>query len=256
MDDSTSSPSEDPATVSSCRSFWGDPNYGARLSRDVLDRAATAPSAGPSDPDFYALTGEDVEKEFSEASAPIREAADPLATWMREQPARGSDADLDAFEDAWAGLASACAPSSEAAAWVGGDGEAGTKPAALVCADVFDTPSTLTIFHNANVLTSNMFKLVGRSAMTVPEDRIDEVQATRDLLEEQIDVVDDDAVREALTDIQQPFTDALHGDLYSDGLQEPLDRLGPACTDAGYFVSPSDDDSQHDGDDSQHDGLV
>src|SRR5699024_8305516 len=108
------------------------------------------------------------------------------------------------------------------------------KPATLVCAQTFDTPGTLTHFANANVLTSNMFKLVGRAPQTVPADRMDEVQATADLLTSQIDAVDDAGVHAALEAVRAPFLDALDGDTWSEGLQEPLTELTAACDAAGY----------------------
>ena len=99
---------------------------------------------------------------------------------------------------------------------------------------MFDTPQTLTHFANANVLTSNMFQLVGRAPRTVPADRRDDVEATAQQLDAEIDAVDDDAVRAALAEVRAPFADALDGDLHSDGLQQPLEKLGAACGDAGY----------------------
>src|SRR5699024_7873668 len=141
---------------------------------------------------------------------------------------------------------------SEAAAWTAAPGEEGTKPAALVCAEVFDTPGTLTHFANANVLTSNMFGLVGRLPQEVPGDRMDQVQATADLLTAQIDAVDDPEVGAALESVRTPFTDALEGDTWSEGLQEPLTELGVACDAAGYASPeqgeiPGDDPEDDDG---------
>lgn len=224
----------DPSLTSACEEFWGDPDYRAPLSRDVLDRAATAPEAGPSDPFFYAMTGDDIDQVFDSAPESAQTAGAALSDWFRTQPEQGTDADLDAFEDAWEGVASACSDTSAAAAWALEPGEDGSKPAALSCADVFDTPGTLTHFGNANVLTSNMFKLVGLSARTVPSDRMDDVRATADLLAAEIAAVDDDAVREALTAVRAPFQDAVDGDLASDGLNDPLTELGTACEAAGY----------------------
>ncbi|WP_253705409.1 hypothetical protein [Brachybacterium sp. P6-10-X1] len=224
----------EPELAAACQQFWGDPDYTAPLSRVVLDRAATAPEAGPSDPFFYATTGDEVETTFAEAPADAQAAATDLADWFRSEPERGPDADLDAFAAAWDGVAGACADSSLAATWALGPGEDGTKPAALTCADVFDTPGTLTHFANANVLTSNMFKLVGRAPRTVPADRMEDVQDTADLLSTEIAAVDDEAVREALIQVRAPFQDALDGDTWSEGLQDPLTELSTACDAAGY----------------------
>jgi hypothetical protein len=237
-------PTTDPAAEAACQTLWGDPDYTQPLSRDVLDRAATAPSSGPGDPLFYSMTGDDVERAFEQAPDDLQESAGAVATWLREEPAEGADADLDALRDAWTDLATACAPLSAAALWQSGSGEDGTKPAALVCADVYDTPQTFTHFANANVLTSNMFKLVGRVPQTVPSDRMEDVSATREYLDQEIAAVDDQDVAAALEEIRAPFTAAEDGDLDSPGLQEPLDRLGTACSAVGYYVPGVDDDSE------------
>lgn len=236
---SSAPPSAEAASADACATFWGDPTYATPLSRDVLDRAATAAANGPDDPAFYAMTGDDIDAGFAHADSGTRDAAQPLAAWMREQPRRGQDADMDAFVSSWRDLAAACAPHSAAATWASGAGETGTKPSALVCADIVDTPSTLTVFANANVLTSNLFKLVGRAPRTVPADRMAEVRAADQLLTEEIGAAEPGAVRDSLEDVRAPLRDALKGDLHSDGLQGPLDRLADACTDADYFVPPS-----------------
>ncbi|MBP2410745.1 hypothetical protein [Brachybacterium fresconis] len=251
----TDASTAEPELADACRTFWGDPDYTAPLSRVVLDRAATAPEAGPSDPYFYATTGDEIEMTFAEASADAQAAATDLAGWFRSEPEQGQDADLDAFAAAWDAVAASCAGSSAAASWALHPGDDGTKPAALTCADVFDTPGTLTHFANANVLTSNMFKLVGLSPRTVPADRMEDVQDTSDLLAAEIAAVDDDAVRTALTEVRAPFQDALAGDLRSDGLRGPLTDLGTACEAAGY-ASPELDET--DGGETAEDseGLV
>lgn len=236
----------EPAAQQACVAFWGDPDYQAPVSRDVLDRAATAQENGASDPLFYAFTGDDVEAAFEQAPTELQEKAAPVAEWFRTDAASGEDADLDSLHSAMEDLAEGCAPVSPAAAWFVAPGEDGTKPAALTCADVFDTPGTFTVFENANVLTSNMFKLVGRTAQTVPEDRMDDVRATQDLLDAQIAAVDDDGVRDALEEVRAPLDDAVDGDLSSPGLQEPLEDLGAACGEVGYDAgfgesAPSDD---------------
>lgn len=246
----TASAAADPALAAACGEFWGDPDYTAPLSRVVLDRAATAPEVGPSDPFFYAMTGDDVDAAFADAPEGARTAATDLAEWFRTQPERGQDADLDSFRTAWQGLATQCAEVSAAASFAAQPEQDTAKPAALVCADVYDTPGTLTHFANANVLTSNMFKLVGLSAQQVPGDRLEDVQATADLLGREIDRVDDDAVRAALEQVQAPFQQALEGDMWSEGLRDPLAELGTACDSAGYSApetgelddEPTDDD--------------
>ena len=245
----------DPAVVEACTTFWGDPDYTRPLSRDVLDRAGTASENGASDPMFYALTGDDVDAAFSGAPAELQGSANAVAEWFRTEAAQGAEGDLEALRTAMDGLAQGCAPVSDAAAWFHAPGEDGTKPAALTCADIFDTPSTFTVFGNANVLTSNMFKLVGRTPQTVPEDEMDQVEATLARLDQEIAAVDDDGVREALTAVRGPFADAVAGDLGSPGLQEPLEQLGGACGAVGYDagVGAQEQDEQ---DDEDGEGLV
>lgn len=250
----------DPALAASCGEFWGDPEYVAPLSRVVLDRAGTAAQIGPSDPFFYAMTGDDIDAAFDDAPEGAVTAAATLSDWFRTQPEAGTDADLGDFRTAWQQVAGACAEVSAAAAWAVEPGPDGTKPATLVCADVFDTPGTLTHFANANVLTSNMFKLVGLSPRAVPADRTEDVQATADLLSAQIDAVDDPEVAAALQTVRAPFTDALDGDTWSEGLRDPLTELGAACETAGY-ASPEPgeiDDAESDDTESDEDdgGLV
>lgn len=253
---STQAAPEDPALEGACTAFWGDPEYTAPLSRDVLDRAGTVPQAGPSDPFFYAMTGDDVDAAFEGAGEDARAAATQLSDWFRTQPERGEDADGDAFVSAWEGVAGACADVSPAASWALEQGEPGTKPSALVCADIFDTPGTLTHFGNANVLTSNMFKLVGLSGQQVPQDRMDDVQATADLLAEEIDAADDEAVRAALKEIRAPFQEALDGDTSSPGLRDPLADLGAACTDVGYQAPDMAEHEQQEQGEGDDGGLV
>lgn len=237
----------DPALEAACADFWGDPTYRTPLSRDVLDRAATAPEVGAEDPFFYAITGDDIEDAFTDVTGDGAEAAAKLADWFRTEPEKGKDADREAFRAAWDGVAAACSSTSVAAAWAHEPGEDGTKPAALVCADIIDTPGTLTHFANANVLTSNMFDLVGRVPQSVPADRMDDVRATDELLAREAAAVDDPAVAEAIGPIRQPFQDAIGGDMYSDGLQGPLDELAVACGAAGYEFEPSTQDDEDGG---------
>ncbi|MGP5126684.1 hypothetical protein ACTXKL_09120 [Brachybacterium tyrofermentans] len=247
--------SADPALAEACAEFWGDPDYRSPQSRVVLDRAATAPQAGPSDPFFYAITGDDIDATFEQATGEAQDAVAALSDWFRTEPEKGAEADVESFQEVWRGLAGVCASSSAAAAWTLEAGDDGTKPAALVCADVFDTPGTLTRFANANVLTSNMFKLVGRSPQTVPSDRMEDVQATDDLLAAEIAAVDDAGVRGALTAVRAPFQDALEGDTSSDGLQEPLEGLGAACNAAGYS-SPDSGEIDNGDPAAEDEGLV
>ncbi|WP_241237290.1 hypothetical protein [Brachybacterium saurashtrense] len=236
----------DPALAAACTDFWGDPDYTAPLSRIVLDRAATAPEAGPSDPFFYSMTGDDVEETFAGAGEGAQQRSAALAEWFRTEPERGAEADVDAFRAAWEDVATLCREQSAAAQWALGPGPEHTKPSALVCADVFDTPGTLTHFGNANVLTSNMFKLVGLSPRAVPAGHEEELRATSELLAAEAAAADSVDVRDALAQVRAPFEDALAGDDWSGGLRDPLGRLGEACEAAGYAapgVGEMDDSS-------------
>ncbi|WP_227873062.1 hypothetical protein [Brachybacterium ginsengisoli] len=248
----TQEPQADPALQAACTTFWGDPDYVDPLSRTVLARAASAAEAGPDDPDFFALMGDDIEGAFEGAPSAAQQSAETLAQWFRTEPERGADADLEAFRTAWHGVAGDCREVSPAALWALAPGEDGTKPAALVCADVFDTPGTLTHFANANVLTSNMFKLVGLQPREVPVDRQEDVQDTADLLAVEINAVDDDAVGAALEQVRAPFADALAGDIRSEGLSGPLTELGTACEAAGYSSPDAGeiDDRNHENDEA------
>lgn len=234
----------DAGSEASCLDFWGDPDYQDTVSRTVLDRAATARAEGADDPMFYALTGDDVDAVFEQAQGDVDAAASELAGWFRSEPERGQEADLDAFVGAWESLAAACAPASQAALWASGQGEDGTKPGALVCADITDTPSTLNVYANANVLTSNMFDVVGLYPRTVGEDQMDLVRGTDEILAREIAAVDDDAVRSALEEIRVPFRNAIDGDRNSPGLQESMRTFGDACGAAGYDIPPMTESGQ------------
>lgn len=239
-----SAPPLDPASETACLDFWGDPDYQDTVSRTVLDRAATARAEGADDPMFYALTGDDVDAVFEQAQGPVDEAATELGEWFRTEPERGEDADLDAFVGAWESLAAVCAPASQAALWAAGQGEDGTKPGALVCADIADTPSTLNVYANANVLTSNMFDVVGLYPRTVGEDQMDLVRGTDEILAREIAAVDDEAVRAALEEMRVPFRNAIDGDRNSPGLQETMRTFGDACGAAGYDIPPMTESGQ------------
>lgn len=249
--------SGDPALAAACGEFWGDPEYTDPLSRLVLDRAGTAAENGASDPLFYAMTGDDIDLVFEDAPTAVQDQVAPLAEWFRSEPEKGEAVDMAAFEAAWAGTARACESTSDAASWVlqpSPTGREGTKPAALVCADVFDTPSTLTPFANANVLTSNMFTLVGLSPRHVPAEGMDLVRATDEWLTAQISAADDEAVAAALEEVRAPFVDAIEGDAWSEGLQEPLESLSAACDAAGYAAPGPMGAEEFDADEGE--GLV
>src|SRR5699024_8653635 len=103
------------ALSTACATFWGDPEYVDPLSRTVLAQAASAPEVGPTDPSFYALTGDEVDAAFEEAPAQTRQSAGALSDWFRTEPERGAEADLDAFRSAYEGVADSCRETSAAA---------------------------------------------------------------------------------------------------------------------------------------------
>lgn len=236
----------DPETARACQAFWGEPDYRTRLVRDVLDRIATASEGGAGDPYFYSLTAEDITEMFERAPEELRAAADDLAAWFGEQAPQG--ADPASARPLLEGVARACADVSISAQWfLTPDGDPGTKPSALVCADVFDTPSTYTQFANANVLTSNMFALVGLTGRTVPADRMDDVEWTADRLTREAELADDDAVAEGLIAVRAPFDRALGGDMNPGGLQQPLEQLADACGAVGYDANVTPPEGDGDG---------
>lgn len=196
--------------------------------------AASVRQVGAEDPAFFTSVSGTIEQTFAEASPEVREAASGLGSWFTAESAKGEGADLEAFAAAYAGVASACAPTSVAAAWHVEPGADGTKPAALVCAEIAVQPQTLSHFHNANTLTSNMFDLVGLAPRQVRPADIEQITATNALLETQRVAVDDDGVRVAIAEVQRPFQEAIDGDLASPGLRDPLGTLGVACDAAGY----------------------
>lgn len=226
----------DPATEHACHQFFGDPDFAAPAGNEVLAMGANALEEGDSDPEFFASAGQNVKDSFAESQNPsVQEKAAAVAEWFEREPARGADADLDALKGAYHDLAASCAPASVGAAWESGQkSDEGTKPAALVCSHMAIQPQTFTHFRNSNVLTSNMFKLVGLSPRTVKKSDMDAVEQTNALLEEQKRLVDDEGVRSAVAELQTPFQNAMNGDRQSPGLREPLTEFGKACDAAGF----------------------
>lgn len=225
-----------PATEYECQQFFGDPDFAAPAANDILAMGASSLTQGASDPEFFAGTADTVTQAFAESeSASVKNAAEDLAEWFRSEPAKGENANLDSLESAYRELAKQCAPASVGAAWESGElNEDGTKPATLVCSQITIQPQTFTHYRNPNVLTSNMFYIVGLYPRTVVPEDLETVKNTLAQLEEQARLVDDDAVREALIEVEQPFRDALDGDMNSPGLREPLTKFGQACDAAGF----------------------
>lgn len=225
-----------PATEYACQQFFGDPDFSAPAANEILAMGANALEEGARDPEFFASNAQSVNEVFAEAeSSAVKEAAAGVAQWFTSEPAKGEKADLDALEASYRSLANECAPVSVGAAWESGTrSEAGTKPAALVCSHMAIQPQTFTHFRNSNVLTSNMFKLVGLGPKNVEKKNLDRVEQTNALLEEQKKLVDDPAVRDAIGALQKPFQDALDGDRESSGLKKPLVEFGQACDAAGF----------------------
>lgn len=240
-------PTLDAGSKAACLTIFGDPDYKAPLIRTVLDRAATALTEGADDPGFYAMTGDDLTTAVSGVGGEVSHAAGDLTAWFRDEAAKGGDADLDLFAQRYTALADACAPVSDAATWIAHPGPDGTKPAVLVCASITDTPSTLNVYRNANVLTSNMFYVAGLYPRTVTDDQMDQVRGTDELLAREIAAVDDDGVRAALEEIRAPFQAALDGRRHSPGLQKPMETFGRACKAVGYDIPPMTESGQDDG---------
>lgn len=237
-------PSADPSRTTACTRFFGDADYHEVPAWRVLEGAAviagtagTGPSdGGPSDGSPATAVASEVETSFADAPEDTREAASDVATWLRTAPASGQHADLDTFAVAWQGLAESCTPDSTAATWTAGHGQQGAKPAALVCAETFTAPSTLSVFADRDQVVPHLTAIAGASPQTVPASAATEVAEASDLLTAQSVAVDDPAVAAALREVRTPFQDALQGDLDSPGLHDPLTELGAACTAAGYDV--------------------
>lgn len=231
-------PSTDPSRTAACTRFFGDADYHEAPAWRVLEGAAaiTSTDDGPSDGSPATAVASGVETAFADAPEDTREAAADVATWLRTAPAPGEHADLDAFAVTWQGLAESCTPDSAAATWAAGHGQQGAKPAALVCAEVFTAPSTLSVFADREQVALHLTSIAGASPQAVPTSAATEVAEASDLLTAQSVAVDDPAVAAALREVRTPFQDALQGDLDSPGLHDPLTELGAACTAAGYDV--------------------
>jgi len=232
-------PSTDPSRTTACTRFFGDADYHEAPAWRVLEGAAViagTAGAGPSDGSPATAVASEVETAFADAPEDTREAAGAVATWLRTAPAPGEHADLDAFAGTWQGLAESCTPDSTAATWTAGHGQQGAKPAALVCAETFTAPSTLSVFADRDQVVPHLTAIAGASPQAVPVSAATEVAEASDLLTAQSVAVDDPAVAAALREVRTPFQDALQGDLDSPGLHDPLTELGAACTAAGYDV--------------------
>lgn len=223
-------------TSSSCQTFFGDDvNYQYSLSIDVLANAGSAKYDNIQDPDLFDITAESMEELFVKTK--IEEQSDELVSWLKNEAIKGKDTDLTAFESAFVNVAAECSDYSVAAEWIAFDktDEEGTKPAVLVCSEIFNTPMTLKVYYNQNVLTSNMFKDAGLHPRDMSNTDKEQLERTRDYLTEQAELVDNEAVREGLLNIRKPYDNALdNGNYWSDGLDTLLDPLEDACIASGY----------------------
>lgn len=246
-------PTLNAATTHACTAFFGDPDYSAPGVDGVLAAGASALEIGGTNQMLFDQAAEDVRTTFAQSSPGVRAAADGVVTWLATEPAKGKDANVSALKKDLEDLATQCAPASTGATWMSPTAakKDGTKPAALVCADIAARPQLLTHFGNGNVMTSNMFRLVGLSPRTVKKKDMEAVSATLELLRAERKAVDDPGVAKALDGIAKPFADAEAGERNSAGLRAPLAEFGAACDAAGYGGAvdvPSDEqDDTHEG---------
>ena len=225
-------------TSAACQDFFGDDkNYQYSLSSDLLSNAGSAKYDNMKDPGLFAITSESMDELFKETK--VEENSKSLIEWLKNEAVKGSDADLGLFEEEYKKLADGCSDYSVAADWVNVDesNKPGSKPAGLVCSEIFATPMTLKVYYNQNVLTSNMFKDAGLYPKDMSSSDSEQLKRTQAYLTEQSEMVDDDAVRNGLLNIRKPYDDALNeGDYWSDGMDELLKPLENACINSGYDV--------------------
>lgn len=225
-------------TASSCQSFFGDDvNYQYSPSIEILANAGSAKYDNMKDPELFNITVENIEGLFENTE--VEGQFDELLNWLKNEAVKGSEADLELFEERYKNLAESCSDYSVAADWVNVDesNKPGSKPAGLVCSEIFATPMTLKVYYNQNVLTSNMFKDAGLYPKDMSSSDAEQLKRTQAYLTEQSEMVDDDAVRNGLLNIRKPYDDALNqGDYWSDGMNELLKPLENACIDSGYDV--------------------
>lgn len=223
-------------TNASCQSFFGDDNnYQYSLSIDVLANAGSAKYDNIKDPALFEYTTESIDELF--INTKIEEQSDKLVNWLQNEAIKGNEADLTLFESAFVNVAADCSEYSTAADWIAFDksDEKGTKPAALVCSEIFNTPMTLKVYFNQNVLTSNMFKDAGLYPRDMSNADSGQLERTRSYLSEQSELVDDPEVKEGLLNIRKPYDNALdNGNYWSEGLKELIVPLEDACIASGY----------------------
>ncbi len=227
-------PEADPATEYACTQFFGDPDYVSPEYFQVIGMGASALEIGGTNEYLFQSAAEELRGTFEESTDDVKGAADKVAEWIENESSRGKDADIEGFKGELENLASACAPMSVHATWASGAGEKGKKPAKLVCAELATKPQLFTEYRNGNVFTSNSFKAVGFYGKHVPESDLPKVQNLNDLLQNEIDNVDDEGVKNALIEVQKPFRSVLDGDRDSSGSRKKLDGFGTACEAAGY----------------------
>lgn len=227
-------PKTDPATEYACTQFFGDPDYVSPEYFQAIAMGASALEIGGTNEYLFQSAAEELRGTFEESTEDVKGAADAVADWIETESAKGKDADTDAFKGALEGLASACAPMSVHATWASGGGEKGKKPAKLVCAELATKPQLFTEYRNGNVFTSNSFDAVGFYGKYVTEKKRPYVENLNAILQEDIDNVDDEGVKNALIEVQKPFLSVLEGNPDSSGSRKKLDGFGAACEAAGY----------------------
>lgn len=240
----SSTATEDPATKAACLDFFGDPDYLSPKAYEILGLAGSVAESTDGDTQFFASGADTLRTVFQDADDSVRTDVEPLMAWFQDEAPKGSKADMGAFADAYRGVAAACSGYSQAAAFDADPANSGKKPAKLVCSELSTKPQTLGVFGTANVLPSEMFRVVGLSPRTVSADDMDTVKRVNDYLEQQKRAVDDEGVAAAIGEIQKPFTAALDGDMDSPGLRDAMDQFGSACSSAGFSGASDVTDSE------------
>lgn len=201
----------DERLLATCSSFFEDPDYSASLFFEVQASADGEAS--------------DLDRDVAQRVRDLDPDLDVLDTVARGAVGEVPGEDLNA---ALTSLADMCgAAGNETAQHAMGTDTPKTKPASMVCADVLSRPQTLGAFGNANVVPSNLFKVVGLGPAWVGD--LDLAGAVHAELSSQMDASADPHLSELIGGIRQPLDDALNGDRNSPGIRQPLDELTAYC---------------------------
>ena len=215
----------DSASAQACTAFYGDPEYRSGAARDVLVSLGATSVGAPDDPTLLGMTADDVDSTFDKAGGRIGESGRALAEVLRKAGAAGGTLDADGAQRAWKAVATACAPASVAAAFAAGVAAPHSKPAALSCSAIVDTPQSLTALRSPNVLSA---QALDAAAGKGPRQRRVDVSS---LLATEVDAAKDPAVKSAIGALRS----AVDATSYADATKA-LGTLGEACTWAGYPI--------------------